>query len=105
MVNNIDRYVDDKRRHIESRKLFFIYTYAESFLPCMGKYTGNYLVILYIGVKLIYIVNSVLQVYITSVLLGQSFIYLGVDFIRGILTNHDWETPNSKYFPSRSFII
>ncbi len=100
LVNNIDRYVDDKRRHLPKRKLVSVFIYAASILPCFGKFSGSYLTLLYISVKVTYLLNSALQIYVTSVLLGQNFIYLGLDFIKDFLSNHDYLSHDSKYFPS-----
>jgi hypothetical protein len=45
-------------------------------IPCIGRYLGNYIVILYLLVKLIYITNTIIQVYLISGLLSKNFIIL-----------------------------
>jgi hypothetical protein len=44
--------------------------FVETCFPCFGRFMGNYIVILYLITKLIYLLNTVLQIYLISVLLG-----------------------------------
>lgn len=102
LVKNIDQYVDDKRRHDENRDMWRITKFLQCFIPCGGRFLGNYMVILYLITKIIFILNSMLQIYITSVLLGQSFIDLGFNLVKNLLEGQSWTNANSKYFPSKS---
>jgi len=40
-------------------------------MPCIGTYLGNYIVILYLILKFLYITNTILQVFLVSGLLGN----------------------------------
>ena len=101
MVKNVDQYVDDMRRHEDKRNNTKLTRCLDCIFPCLGRYLGNYIVILYIIVKIIFIINSILQVFITGELLGQSFILFGYNFIKGIIDGHGWLIPNSEFFPSK----
>lgn len=69
--------------------------------PCCGRFLGNYIVILYLIVKFIYILNTVLQVYFISGLLGKDFWVFGFSFISALMTGQGWAMANSRYFPSK----
>lgn len=100
MVKNIDQFVDDKRRYDEARSKSRISRFLGTCFPCFGRFLGNYIVILYIITKLIFILNTILQVYITSVLLGQDFWIFGLNFISSMAKGQGWTIATSQYFPS-----
>lgn len=100
LVKNIDQYVDDQRRYETRRNKNKFLRCLLTTVPCFGRFMGNYVVILYFIVKLLYIVNTCAQVFLLSGLLGKSFWCFGYDFIVKLLTGHGWTVSNSKYFPS-----
>jgi len=100
LVKNIDQYVDDQRRHEDLRSQGKLARCLNCFFPCFGKYLGNYLVITYFFAKLFFIANSLLQIWISGLLLGQSFFMFGFNFIQGMLSGKSILLPNSEYFPS-----
>lgn len=103
MVKNIDQLVDDKRRSDHSSKHAFISVLRKVF-PCYGRFLGNYLVVLYILTKVIYIVNAIIQVHLVGTFLGESFWGFGYNLVRETVLHGGWvvgwTAPNSKYFPS-----
>ena len=82
VVDTIDEYCNDHRRQMDVRKRlnFFQRNLATGW--CLtGRYLGNYLVVLYMTTKLMYISVSLLQIFILSMLLGSNFAMYGVRVI------------------------
>lgn len=108
MVKNIDQLVDDKRRSDTSSKHAVI-TVLRKIFPCYGRFLGNYLVVLYILTKVIYIANAIIQVHLVGTFLGESFWGFGYNLIKEIVFKGrwvvGWTAPNSKYFPSKNIWI
>jgi hypothetical protein len=121
MVKNIDQFVDDNRRHDESRSKSKIIRALGSCSPCFGRFLGNYIVVLYLIVKFIFIANTIGQIFLIGGLLGDSYwffgkwiffvlffyafkIYLysfkGYKFAQNLIQGHGWTIANSEYFPS-----
>ena len=69
--------------------------------PCCGRFLGNYIVILYLIVKLVYILNTVFQAFLIGGLLGKDFWTFGINFITSLMSGQGWASDNSKYFPSK----
>ncbi|XP_033729117.1 innexin unc-9-like [Pecten maximus] len=63
--------------------------------------SGNYLSFIYIVTCLFYLLNTIGQVFMIDSILGNDFLNLGPDFIRGMTTNQDWE--DLKRFPRIAF--
>jgi hypothetical protein len=103
LVTNIDQYVDDDRRYDETR---FQYRWSKMrnclncIIPCAGTYLGNYIVILYLTMKVIYTINIVIQAWILSKILGKDFYLFGTEFISKIFKGESWVF-ESEYFPSK----
>lgn len=82
VVGTIDEYCNDHRRQVEARKQLNMLQRKVSMGWCLtGKYLGNYLVVLYITTKLMYIGISLLQIVLLSLLLGSNFAFYGVQVI------------------------
>jgi innexin len=101
LVKSINQYVDDDRRYENERNINIFKRLLMTIFPCFGRFLGNYIVILYFIVKLIYIVNTLLQVFLISSLLGKNFWYFGVDFFYNLISGQGWITASSNYFPSK----
>jgi len=65
--------------------------------PAFGRHHGNYLVTLYLLVKLLYIGNVVGQLYMLNVFLGASYHSYGVDVVSALINGTDWSA--SPMFP------
>lgn len=100
MVKNIDQFVDDKRRHDESRSKSKIFRCFLTCFPCFGRFLGNYIVVLYIITKFIFIFNAAAQIYLVGGLLGQDFWSLGYKFVVQLIQGKGWIAATSTYFPS-----
>lgn len=59
-----------------------------------GRRRGNYLVMLYMLVKVLYVTNVIAQLFILDVLLGSNFHMYGIDVIAAAINGLDWtESP------------
>ncbi|CAF0956922.1 unnamed protein product [Rotaria sordida] len=103
IVGTIDMYVDDARRQTAAenrqtsllRKLFQL-------LCCMtGKFLGNYFITLYMFMKIYYILNVILQIWLLDVFLNTSFLQFGYESVK--LFRYGLNQPESKYFPRETF--
>lgn len=82
VVDTIDDYCNDHRRQTDARKHLNIFRrYLATGWCLTGRYLGNYLVVLYMTTKLMYIGVSLLQIFLLSVLLGSNFALYGVRVI------------------------
>lgn len=88
IVDSIDQYCNDHRRQTETRQNLNLF--QRILTTCWfisGKYLGNYLIVLYMTTKLMYIGVSLFQIYILGILLGSNFAFYGIQvldrFFRG----------------------
>jgi hypothetical protein len=79
VVDSIDQYCDDHRRQTAARLHLNILQRILTTGWCMtGKYLGNYLIVLYMTTKLMYIGVSLFQMYLLGVMLGSNFAFYGI---------------------------
>ena len=104
LVENINRFADDNRRYKDMRPNNTISKIFKLVFPCFGRFLGNYIVILYLIVKIIYIMINIAQVFIISFFLGNDFWLFGFNIIVNILKEESWGVSTSKYFPSKNFV-
>ena len=82
VVDTIDEYCSEHRRHIDSWKHLKKFQRNLATVWCLaGRNLGNYLVILYTATKLMYLSISLLQIFLLSLLLGSNFAAYGVRVI------------------------
>jgi hypothetical protein len=62
-----------------------------------GRRRGNYLIALYLLVKVLHVVNVLGQLFILNAFLGQSFHIYGLDVLKSAVSGEDWTT--SPRFP------
>lgn len=99
VVDAIDEYCNDHRRQIDTRKHLNLFQRHFSSAWCFtGKYLGNYLVVLYMATKLMYISISLLQIFLLSLLLGSNFAMYGVRVIVRLFRGISWDT-ETRLFP------
>ena len=86
IVEAIDKYVDDPRRqpdarehHLNLKRILMIVCI------CMGKYLGNYSIIVYFTTKALFILKSVFQIFLLNLFLGQEFHLFGVQVLQRII--------------------
>lgn len=97
MVKSIDQLIDDQRRM--ERKTTRLSRLLNIIIPCSSRYNGNYIIMLYLITKIIYIFNTVFQVYLIGGFLGENFMWFGYNFLSSILKGNGWTVSNSEYFP------
>jgi hypothetical protein len=93
VVDSIDQYCNDHRRQTAARIHLNIFQRIFTTGWCMaGKYLGNYLVVLYITTKLMYIGVSFFQIFLLGIMLGSNFALFGIQildrFFRGKTIHH-----------------
>ncbi|CAF0815838.1 unnamed protein product [Rotaria sordida] len=99
IVETIDKYVDDPRRRADERgKRINLKYIIMTICICMGKYLGNYLIIVYFTTKALFITNAVCQIFLLNLFLGQEFHLFGIQVLQRILQGRGWDT-QSRYFP------
>jgi len=64
---------------------------------CCGRRHGNYLIVVYLCVKLLFLLNVVGQLFALNLFLGQNFHLFGIDVLQAMIDGHDWTT--STRFP------
>ncbi|CAF2993913.1 unnamed protein product [Rotaria socialis] len=95
LTRSIDQYVYMRKR---KRKRFDFIRRFLAFILCVpGRRMGSYLLILFFVTKLLFIVNSLGQLFLLNIFLGHNFASYGVDLIRKILNGE--ELTESIYFP------
>jgi hypothetical protein len=97
MIGTIDQYVDDPRRQRSNRNKNFIRKQVALICFMFGKFLGNYLVVLYLFVKLLYIANCVGQLFLISILLGRNYYIYGASIFFDFIQGKGYA--DSEYFP------
>ena len=82
------------KQSIITRKAKLIRIGHHIFFP-IGVYTGNYLIISYLFIKLLYLLNSIGQILLLDTLLGRNFWWYGIDII------HKYWTKRYKFLTYR----
>ncbi|CAF5177537.1 unnamed protein product [Rotaria magnacalcarata] len=103
IVDTIDMYVDDARRqtNAENRRTSLFRKIFQLTCCMTGKFLGNYFITLYIFIKIYYIVNVLLQIWLLSLFLGTNFFKFGFENVK--LFRYGLNQPESKYFPRETF--
>ncbi|XP_069108538.1 innexin unc-9-like [Argopecten irradians] len=63
--------------------------------------SGNYMSFIYIITILLYFLNTIAQIFLVDAFLGNDFMNLGTDYVRGLTINKNWE--DLKRFPRVAF--
>ncbi|CAF1171568.1 unnamed protein product [Adineta ricciae] len=99
IIDTIDQYCNDHRRQHDSRAHLNVLQRCFSSGWCLtGKYLGNYLVVLYLTTKLMYIGVSLFQIYLLGLMLGSNFAFYGIQVIDRFFRGIHWDT-ESRLFP------
>ena len=97
MVNHLDSYLGANSR-IEITGFWARIRKSlakRCFLIC-GKVHGNYLVMVYLLVKLLYILNAVGQLFMLDVFLGADYHMFGITVVTALLRGEDWR-PTERF--------
>ncbi len=101
MLTAVDQYVDDPRRRKESRTTIMIRRVLSGVCCLSGKFLGNYLMVLYLFIKLVFIANCISQLFLLNLLLGHEFHKFGFELLEKIINGKGWDT-GSRIFPKIS---
>lgn len=101
MLTAVDQYCDDPRRRKESRGGIILRRLLSGICCISGKFLGNYLMVLYLFIKLTFIANCISQMFLLNLLLGHEFHKFGFELIDKILNGKGWDT-GSRIFPKIS---
>lgn len=101
MLTAVDQYVDDPRRRKETRRSIFIKRLISVVCCISGKFLGNYLMVLYLFIKLAFIANCICQLFVLNLLLGHEFHKFGFELLDKIINGKGWDT-GSRIFPKIS---
>jgi len=92
-----DRYLKSQREIKTSCTLSLKHCLSRTVCFACGRRRGNYLVSLYLLVKLLHLTNVVAQLFVLNAFLGHSFHLYGIDVLRSLASGDDWTT--SPRFP------
>ena len=99
MVLQMDAYLMRQHKMRRGPCARCMHTLAHYCFFCCGRVHGNYLTCCYLIIKLVYIFNALLQVFLLDVFLGfeRDFHFYGARVLLGLLEGRDW--PQSERFP------
>ncbi len=104
LIINIERYISARalltRRHIEKR-FSCIRRFFQLFCFCSNRHYGNYLVIVYFLVKLMWLVNALAQLFLLNAFLGNDYYLFGFEVIEKLFKNQRWT--ENRHFPKVTY--
>jgi hypothetical protein len=104
LIINIERYISARvqltRRHMEKRFSFFR-RFCHLFCFCSNRHYGNYLVIVYFLVKLMWLVNALAQLFLLNAFLGNDYYLFGFEVIEKLFKNQRWT--ENRHFPKVTY--
>ncbi|CAF0927638.1 unnamed protein product [Adineta ricciae] len=104
LIVNIERYISARaqltRRHIEKRFSCLRRMFRMCFF-CSNRHYGNYLVIVYFLVKLMWLVNALAQLFLLNAFLGNDYYLFGFEVIEKLLKNQRWT--ENRHFPKVTY--
>lgn len=104
LIVNIERYISTRaqltKRHIEKRATCFR-RFCHFACFCFNRHYGNYLVIVYFLVKLMWLVNALAQLVLLNAFLGNDYYLFGFEVIEKLATNQRWT--ENRHFPKVTY--
>ena len=104
LIVNIERYLSARaqltRRHLEKQFSRFRRV-CQLFFFCSNRYHGNYLVIVYFLVKLMWLVNALAQLFLLNAFLGNDYYLFGLEVLEKLFKNQRWT--ENKHFPKVTY--
>lgn len=97
MTKQMDRYLSSQREYRTGCTVSLKHCLSRTCCMVCGRRYGNYLVVLYIFVKLLYIANVIGQLFVLNAFLGTDFHMYGFDVLRALAAGEDWTA--SPRFP------
>lgn len=104
LIVNIERYICARaqmtKRHVEKR-LSFVRRACHLFFFCFKRHYGNYLVIVYFLVKLMWLVNALAQLFLLNAFLGNEYYLFGFEVMEKLFKNQRWT--ENRHFPKVTY--
>jgi innexin len=104
LIVNIERYISARaqltRRHIE-KHYSCLRRFCQLFFLCSNRHHGNYLVIIYFLVKLMWLVNTLAQLFLLNAFLGNDYYLFGFEVIEKLFKNQRWT--ENRHFPKVTY--
>lgn len=97
MTKHMDRYLGSTREYRQGCWINCKHFVSRNCCLVCGKRYGNYLVFLYLGVKLLYILNVVGQLFLCDAFLGSDYHVYGLQLVTKMIYQEDWTA--SERFP------
>ena len=96
MIRHLDHYLDYQREYRGGCCVTVKHFLAKHLCLICGNRYGNYLITLYLIIKVIYVTNVALQLIILNQFLGQGFHFYGFEVVRALLNG---DSSYSERFP------
>ncbi|CAF3382677.1 unnamed protein product [Rotaria socialis] len=104
LIVNIERYISARaqltRHHIQKR-FSYIRRFFQLCFFCSNRHYGNYLVIVYFLVKLMWLVNALAQLFLLNAFLGNEYYLFGFEVIEKLFKNQRWT--ENRHFPKVTY--
>jgi len=97
MTKQMDRYLSSQTDFQTGCTVRLKHCMSRSCCMCCGRRRGNYLVVLYLLVKILYIGNVIGQLFALNKFLGTEFHMYGIDVMKALAQGEDWTA--SPRFP------
>lgn len=98
MIRHLDHYLEYQREYRGGCCVAMKHCLAKHLCLVCGNRYGNYLVLLYLGTKLLYLANAIFQLFMLNGFLGNQYHLYGIQIIYDLLTGTTWSL-SSKRFP------
>jgi len=97
MIKQLDRFLMSRDHYHASCTLSFTDCVSRMCCPVCGRKSGNYLTLIYLVVKLVYIGNVIGQIFLMDAFLGANYHMYGIDVVSALIKGADWS--DSPRFP------
>lgn len=98
VVNQMDRFLKS-RNTSNTCQCDFNHLLSATCCRLCGTRFGNYLVILFMISKILYIANAIAQLFILNMVLGTDFNNFGFELMENFMADHDWTEAEFVAFP------
>jgi len=101
MITQMDRYLSSQREYKTGFTVSLKTVLSNTLCLCCGRNKGNYLVVLYLFTKVIFILNCIAQFVVLNIFLGMDFASYGLDVMTALVQGQEWrgESNISVRFP------
>lgn len=97
MTTQMDRYLTSRKMYNRQANISITYFISKVLCPCSSRERGNFLVILYILVKLLYLANTLGQLFVMDLFMNHQFSFYGIYVMSQVAQGEPWTA--SPRFP------